>query len=172
MAHIHVENETGLFLTGKRIFPEKSLMLYDRPIDSHTLEDFEVASGEWEASNDGWLTGQIRKNGGGILYSRQSYPGDIVLEFDAMAVPPCDNDLNFVWKASGWDYARPGMTREKALSAVWVAGGSTGPALRNIPLVFLLWRRGSVRWRPEGSSTSRRAAWKIMHLFLQTVVWW
>mgnify|MGYP000915141302 FL=1 len=55
MAHIHVENETGLFLTGKRIFPEKSLMLYDRPIDSHTLEDFEVASGEWEASNDGWL---------------------------------------------------------------------------------------------------------------------
>lgn len=61
MAHIHVENETGLFLTGKRIFPEKSLMLYDRPIDSHTLEDFEVASGEWEASNDGWLTGQIRK---------------------------------------------------------------------------------------------------------------
>ena len=106
MAHIHVENETGLFLTGKRIFPEKSLMLYDRPIDSHTLEDFEVASGEWEASNDGWLTGQIRKNGGGILYSRQSYPGDIVLEFDAMAVPPCDNDLNFVWKASGWDYAR------------------------------------------------------------------
>lgn len=74
MAHIHVENETGLFLTGKRIFPEKSLMLYDRPIDSHTLEDFEVASGEWEASNDGWLTGQIRKNGGGILYSRQSYP--------------------------------------------------------------------------------------------------
>ena len=53
MAHIHVENETGLFLTGKRIFPEKSLMLYDRPIDSHTLEDFEVASGEWEASNDG-----------------------------------------------------------------------------------------------------------------------
>ncbi|MFR8331228.1 MAG: hypothetical protein ACLU9S_01750 [Oscillospiraceae bacterium] len=61
MAHIHVENETGLFLTGKRIFPEKSLMLYDRPIDSHTLEDFEVASGEWEASNDGWLTGQIRR---------------------------------------------------------------------------------------------------------------
>ncbi len=57
------------------------------------------------------------------------------------------------------------MTREKALSAVWVAGGSTGPALRNIPLVFLLWRRGSVRWRPEGSSTSRRAAWKN-HAFI------
>lgn len=170
MAHIHVENETGLFLTGKRIFPEKSLMLYDRPIDSHTLEDFEVASGEWEASNDGWLTGQIRKNGGGILYSRQSYPGDIVLEFDAMAVPPCDNDLNFVWKASGWDYARndAGKGFIGGLGGWWL----NRPALRNIPLVFLLWRRGSVRWRPEGSSTSRRAAWKIMHLFLQTVVWW
>lgn len=93
-----------LLITGRRIVPGKSRILYDRPFTPESLEaDFEAASGEWRVEADGWLTGAIRRNGGGILYSRASYDGDMMLDFDAVAVPPCCNDLNFVWKTCGWD---------------------------------------------------------------------
>lgn len=96
-----------LFITGRRIVPGKSRILYDRPFTPASLAaDFEAASGSWQADETGWLTGEIRRNGGGILYSRASYEGDMMLDFDAMAVPPCQNDLNFVWKTCGWNYEK------------------------------------------------------------------
>lgn len=52
------------------------------------------------------LTGCYRGNGGGLIYSRAPFPGDIILEFTGRMVPPCDNDLNFTFRADGWDYAR------------------------------------------------------------------
>ena len=66
---------------------------------------WEVTGGEWRAEN-GVLTGCYRGNGGGLIYSRAPFPGDIILEFTGRMVPPCDNDLNFTFRADGWDYAR------------------------------------------------------------------
>ena len=64
-----------------------------------------MTGGEWRAEN-GVLTGCYRGNGGGLIYSRAPFPGDIILEFTGRMVPPCDNDLNFTFRADGWDYAR------------------------------------------------------------------
>lgn len=38
-----------------------------------------------------------------MLYTKQSWDFDLIMEFDAEAIPPCKNDLNFVIKTSGWD---------------------------------------------------------------------
>ncbi len=70
------------------------------PIDDR----WEITGGEWEA-RDGVLTGCYRGNGGGLIYSRAPFPGDIWMEFTGKMVPPCDNDLNFSFRADGWDYA-------------------------------------------------------------------
>ena len=88
-----VETAPGiLHIKQKKISLDKSEVLYRRPFDAQGLqEDFEVTGGHWEA-RDGWLIGETRRNGAGILYSRASYEGDVLLDFVAEAVPPCSND--------------------------------------------------------------------------------
>jgi hypothetical protein len=76
-------------------------------LDEHfTQESFEqnwqAASGDWWLEN-GWLTGRFRENGGGMLYSKSNFPGNIMLDFEGRTVPPCANDLNFVWNTEGWN---------------------------------------------------------------------
>lgn len=89
----------------KRIDVEHSEILYDREFTEQSLaEDWEAAAlGKWWVE-DGVLNGRYPGNGGGILYSKKSYQGDILLDFYGRTVAPCNNDLNFVWRAEGWDY--------------------------------------------------------------------
>ncbi|MDD6031981.1 MAG: hypothetical protein PUC47_00630 [Oscillospiraceae bacterium] len=88
----------------KAIDLDRCPVVYSRPFSEASLrEDFEAASGSWSVTEDGWLTGLHRDNSGGMLYTRQSWPFDTLVEFDARAVPPCCNDLNFVLKTCGWD---------------------------------------------------------------------
>lgn len=78
-------------------------VVYDTPFTPESLEeDFEAPSGHWSVK-DGWLVGVHRENSGGMLYTKQSWDFDLIMEFDAEAIPPCKNDLNFVIKTSGWD---------------------------------------------------------------------
>lgn len=92
-----------LSIFEKNILPERSQLLYDKPFCKESLaEDWEVASGEWWL-DDGWLTGRIRSNSGGLIYSKGCFPGDILLDFYGRLVPPCINDLNFTWHSEGWD---------------------------------------------------------------------
>lgn len=91
-------------IMGKRVLPDKSRLLYDKPFSIESLEeDWDIASGEWWI-DDGWLTGRIRENAGGLIYSRNNYAGDIMLDFSGRMVSPCKNDLNFTWCAQGWDF--------------------------------------------------------------------
>lgn len=69
------------------------------PIDDR----WEITGGEWTAE-DGVLTGVFRGNGGGLIYSLKQYPGDIMLDYYGRMVSPCDNDLNFSFRADGWDF--------------------------------------------------------------------
>lgn len=69
------------------------------PIDDR----WEITGGEWSAEN-GVLTGRFRGNGGGLIYSMEQYPGDIILDFYGTMIPPCANDLNFTFRADGWDF--------------------------------------------------------------------
>jgi hypothetical protein len=93
-----------LKLLNRVIYSEKSEILLKLGLDKQEdLEHFELASGEWYIE-DHSLVGLFRGNGGGICYSKESFPGDIMLDFYAEMIPPCNNDLNFVFKTEGWDY--------------------------------------------------------------------
>lgn len=106
MKHIVSTKPGTLHIKQKQIDLNKSPILYARRFDAEVLaEDFEVSGGQWVAK-DGWFIGETKRDGAGILYSRASYEGDILLDFVAETVPPCANDLNFTWKASGWDYEK------------------------------------------------------------------
>ena len=81
-------------------------LLFADDFPTGSLDDrWEVSRGEWEAK-DGILTATFRTNGGGLIYSRQQYPGDVMLDFYGTMVGPCDNDLNFTFRADGWDYQK------------------------------------------------------------------
>lgn len=93
-----------LKLLEREIYPEKSQLLMELPLDcQEDLQQFELATGEWQIQ-DGTLVGRFRGNGGGICYTKKSFPGDIMIDFYGTMIPPCDNDLNFVFKTEGWDY--------------------------------------------------------------------
>lgn len=98
-------------LLHKEIDVEHSEELLHLPLTQESdLESLELASGEWKIENHG-LVGRFRGNGGGICYTKSSFPGDILISFYGTMVAPCRNDLNFVLKAEGWNYERNDAAR-------------------------------------------------------------
>lgn len=98
-------------LLNKEVFPEQSEeLLCLRFSDRADLEQLELASGSWTIE-DSALVGRFRENGGGICYTRKSFPGDILIDFYGTMLSPCCNDLNFVLKAEGWDYEKNDAAR-------------------------------------------------------------
>lgn len=95
-----------LYIMSKEIDVEKSEILYAPTFDEKTLaEEWEVSGGDW-ATKDGWVTGTYRENAGGLIYTNREFADDIMLDFKAKSIPPCNNDLNFSWKTTGWDYEK------------------------------------------------------------------
>lgn len=87
-------------LMKKQLFPEKMEVLYNKPFTKETIEkDFVIKGGEWWV-DDEWLYGKNPENNPGMIISKEDYFGDILLEFDAAAVPPCTHDINFMWHGS------------------------------------------------------------------------
>ncbi len=82
---------------------DQSPILAEGPRTTEELNrDWEYKNGVWKVEN-GWIDGKHTGNSGGILYSKKHFPGNVLLEFEGRTVPPCDNDLNFTWRAEGWD---------------------------------------------------------------------
>lgn len=79
------------------------LMMRDDFTDTDIQKRWEISGGDWLA-RDGRLYGCIRRDGGGLIYSRQQFYGNILLDFYGRLIPPCANDLNFTFRADGWDY--------------------------------------------------------------------
>ena len=73
-------------------FPSTGMLPF---ADTYDLEQLELASGSWGIEN-GALVGRFRGNGGGICYTKRSFPGDILIDFYGTMLSPCNNDLNFV----------------------------------------------------------------------------
>ena len=69
------------------------------------LAKWEITGGEWIAG-DGTCLGRYREDGGGLIYSRAQIPGDVLLDFYGTILGPCNNDLNFSYRARGWDYEK------------------------------------------------------------------
>ena len=110
-----------LKLTENEIDISDSSVLFSKPFTQKSFESYwEIASGSWHVEK-GWLAGLLRENAGGMLFTKVGFPGNILLDFHARTVPPCANDIIFVWNAEGWDYAK--MTPGLAISVGWAAGG-------------------------------------------------
>ena len=95
---------------------ENTLLVYNQRVACKELlfetgfaegweQDFEIPRGSWKAEN-GVLTGEYLAEGGALIYTRRPFPGDILLDFYARMIPPCSNDLNFTFRARGWDYEK------------------------------------------------------------------
>lgn len=95
-----------LRIMEKEIDLFNSEVLLDEDFTEMSFEqNWEIASGEWWLEK-GWLTGRHRENTGGMLYSKANYPGNILLDFEGRTIPPCNNDLNFVWNTEGWNHEK------------------------------------------------------------------
>ncbi len=81
---------------------QSPILAYGPSTTEELNRDWEYKNGEWKVEN-GWICGKHTGNSGGILYSKQHFYGNILLEFEGRTVVPCDNDLNFTWRAAGWD---------------------------------------------------------------------
>ncbi len=93
-------------------------LLFSTGFEPGWEKDFEIPRGEWRAEG-GVLTGTYQKEGGALIYTLRQFPGDILLDFYGRMVPPCSNDLNFTFRAKGWDY-------EKNDAALSYIGGLNG----------------------------------------------
>lgn len=91
----------NIFLLGKTIYPERSPLLLKYSPDGSWRDYWTPMGGKWEHSG-GWLIGTEPGNKGGILFSKQSYPQNVMLSFTCAAIPPATRDLNAVYCAH-WD---------------------------------------------------------------------
>ncbi len=67
--------------------------------------NWEISGGDWSCEN-GICKGVYRENGGGLIYTHRQFPGDIMLDFYGTIISPCNNDLNFSFRANGWNYEK------------------------------------------------------------------
>ncbi len=92
-----------LRLLNRDIILARSELLYAAEFTPELFEnDFEVARGDWSVQ-DGWLTGFMEEDGGGLVYTKRHYFGDILMDFEVRSVEPYRNDLNFTFCAEGWN---------------------------------------------------------------------
>ena len=94
-----------MFYVGSNSVELDELLFYDDFKSADLSENWEITGGEW-ISGDGVCTGLYRENAGGLIYTRRHFENerDIVLDFYGMIISPCNNDLNFSFRTSGWNY--------------------------------------------------------------------
>ena len=91
-----------LYVETDRIEPGE-LLFADDFTDSDLTKRWEVTGGDWVCGG-GVCKGVYRENGGGLIYTHEQFYGDIMLDFYGTIIPPCNNDLNWSFRAKGWDY--------------------------------------------------------------------
>jgi len=91
-----------LKIIRKRIDVERSPLLAEDHFQSDDVnERWTVCSGEWWIE-DGWLTGKNPDNAPGMIISKDDYPGNVLLDFEARTVLPCTHDIDVMWNGC-WD---------------------------------------------------------------------
>jgi len=92
-----------IFLMKKRILVEESKVLFKK--DFFTTEDlylFTIHHSEWWI-DDGWLVGKNPGNHPGMAILKQDFPGNIMVEFEAMTILPSSHDINVMWNGQWVD---------------------------------------------------------------------
>ena len=90
-----------LKLLGEKIIIDKSKLLLKYSPGEDWLDYFEPKLGHWECK-DGWLIGSEPGNFGGIIFSRESFPQNVMMSFTMKTKLPATRDLNAVYCAH-WD---------------------------------------------------------------------
>lgn len=92
-----------LRIMAKEIDLENSKILYKEQFSKEILKQYwEPVSGEWWIEDE-WLVGKNPGNFGGMIYSKNDYMGNILMDFEGRTILPSSNDLNFTWASQGWD---------------------------------------------------------------------
>lgn len=93
---------TELIITRKRIDLAASPVLYDRPISVFSfVEDWEVRNSSWRYEDDA-LIGKNDKPQPGVIFTKKSFPGNVLIDFYGQTVLPSTHDINVMWNLS-WD---------------------------------------------------------------------
>ncbi len=94
-----------MLLVGQNEVTTGVLLFHDDFSKNDLAERWEISGGDW-TSGGGVCRGVFRGNAGGLIYTKQQFPGDVLLDFWGTIIPPCDNDLNFSFRTRGWDYEK------------------------------------------------------------------
>ena len=95
---------SDLLIMKKRVRVDASPVLFDEPVGEKSLpEHWQVRGGEWCVDGE-WLTGANPLNAPGMITSRQTYFGNVLLEFEARTVLPSTHDIDCMFSGS-WDEA-------------------------------------------------------------------
>lgn len=95
---------TELILMRKRILLEECPVLYDRPLTQASfVEDWETRHADW-SFEDGAMIGKNPLPAPGVIFSKQAFPGNVLVDFYAQTVLPSTHDIDVMWNMS-WDEA-------------------------------------------------------------------
>ena len=89
----------NILLLGKEILMDESKVLLQYAPGEDWLEHWMPMNGHWDC-HDGYIWGTEPGNFGGILFSRESYPGNVMFSFTIGAELPATRDLNAVFCAN------------------------------------------------------------------------
>jgi len=93
---------SDLLIMKKRIRVDRSPILFREPFGPESLQtDWQVRGGQWRIDGE-WLHGSNPQNAPGMVTSRVSYFGNVLLDFEARTVPPSTHDIDCMWNGS-WD---------------------------------------------------------------------
>jgi hypothetical protein len=93
---------SDILITSKRIDLAASPVLFDKHFDvANWLDHWQIRAPEWSVEGE-WLTGRNPDNRPSMVTSRESYFGNVLLEFEARTVPPSTHDIDCMWNGS-WD---------------------------------------------------------------------
>ena len=119
--------EKEILLLGKKIFVDRSPVVFSYTPDENFRDVFDVKGGDWRYE-DGWLIGSEPENKGGILLTKQYFEKDVMFTFTMASVLPAtrdlnaiictkwDNDINYLKKGyisglNGWYEGKSGIER-------------------------------------------------------------
>ncbi|KKR03479.1 MAG: hypothetical protein UT30_C0029G0007 [Candidatus Uhrbacteria bacterium GW2011_GWF2_39_13] len=95
-----VNDKKELLIMRKRIDLEASPVLYDRAFTQKSfVEGWEVRNAEWWYE-DGAFYGKNSLPAPGVIISKKSFPGNVLMDFYGQTVLPSKHDINVMWNLS------------------------------------------------------------------------
>ncbi len=86
-----------LQLIDKEIDPEKSAILFNEIVTPDNFSDHFITYNSRWSVEDGWIKGINPDESAGMAILKHSFPGNILLDFEAATILPSTHDINFMW---------------------------------------------------------------------------